>query len=268
MNLKLLSLSTAYFLAVYFCLGPPKVVQVPPMIWWSSLSTATTLAFLYATFHKKCKASRLQGFSQVVCFCYMHRAIFMHCTVERDCFWDFPLCSPLWGRTVACTGELTFVYMASRELLENTKLSNIIVFLISIAQTISFIGVMKKHYLWFFFENSIWTVCAFCMAAYLFLYNSRQKYVSVPYILLCFVVYNVVEDLPMYLNRHAEKTHLHGYNIGIIDGALDAVTCNVVSQSSKIWGPQMLWQTLNYTTVPVASILFTYSVQEKKSKPY
>ena len=187
----------------------------------------------------------------------------MHCTVERDCFWDFPLCSPLWGRTLLVLAK-DFVYMA-QELLENTKLSSIIVSSFHRANH-KFYWCNEKHYLWFSLKIA-YTVCAFGMAAYLLLYNSRQKYVSVPYVLLCFVVYNVVEDLPMYLNRHAEKTHLHGYNIGIIDGALDAVTCNVVSQSSKIWGPQMLWQTLNYTTVPVASILFTYSVQEKKSKP-
>ena len=60
----------------------------------------------------------------------------------------------------------------------------------------------------------------------------------------------------MYLKRDAEKTHLNNYNIGVIEGAIDAITCDVVSQSSKIWDPQMLWQTLNYTTVPMACISF------------
>lgn len=250
---------------MYFCFGPYKIISVPPMIWWSSLSVTTTLIFLYAVYGKICRLSNLRKFARVVCFCYMHRAIFMHCTVERDCFWDLPLCSPLWGRTVACTGELTFVYMASRQLLQNNKISNIIVFLISIAQTISFIGVMKKHYYWFFIENSIWTVCAIFMAIYMFLYNFKKKYSTVPYILLLFVVYNITEDLPMYLNRHAEKTHLDNYNIGIIEGALDAMTCNIISKSSTIWDPQMLWQTLNYTSVPLASIFLIAANSNEES---
>ena len=145
--------SVLYIFLIYFCFGPHKIISVPPFIWWSSLSATTTLIFLYTVYGKICKESNLRKFARVVCFCYMHRAIFMHCTVERDCFWDLPLCSPLWGRTVACIGELTFVYMASRQLLHNNKISNIIVFLISIAETISFIGVMKKHYYWFFIEN-------------------------------------------------------------------------------------------------------------------
>ena len=250
------ALFTLYFFTIYYCFGPYKIIQVDPMTWWISLSATTALIFLYSVYGKIFQESKLRRYARIVCFCYMHRAIFMHCTVERDCFWDFPLCSPLWGRTVACTGELTFVYMASRQLIANTKISNLVVFLISIAQTISFIGVMKKHYYWFFIENSIWTICAFGMAIHMLMYNKKKKFNAVKYILLAFVIYNVTEDLPMYLKRDAEKTHLNNYNIGVIEGAIDAITCDVVSQSSKIWDPQMLWQTLNYTTVPMACISF------------
>ena len=169
------ALFTLYFFTIYYCFGPDKIIQVDPMTWWISLSATTALIFLYSVYGKICQESKLRRYARIVCFCYMHRAIFMHCTVERDCFWDFPLCSPLWGRTVACTGELTFVYMASRQLIANTKISNRVVFLISIAQTISFIGVMKKHYYWFFIENSIWTICAFGMAIHMLMYNKKKK---------------------------------------------------------------------------------------------
>ena len=75
-----------------------------------------------------------------------------------------------------------------------------------------------------------------------------------PYLLFAFVFYNVVEDLPMYISRHNEKTHLDGYNLGIVEGAVDALACKVISQDAKYWDPQMLWQTLNYTLVPAACI--------------
>lgn len=53
-----------------------------------------------------------------------------------------------------------------------------------------------------------------------------------------------------------------------MEGAFDALTCDVVSQSSEVWNPQMLWQTLNYTIVPAASIalLASTSVSPKVSK--
>ena len=240
-----------YGAAVFITVGPHRVLDVSPLVWWASLSSACLCLFLKTLFTSGA-AKEDRTCALLVCFCYLHRAVFMHCTVERDCFWDTPLCCSLWGRTVACTGELTFVYMSTKHLAPSkTKL---VVALISIAQTLSFIGVMKRHYFWFFFENSIWTLCALGLAVHVFLYQKRECFKSVPYLLLAFVFYNVVEDLPMYISRHNEKTHLDGYNLGIVEGAVDALACKVISQDAKYWDPQMLWQTLNYTLVPAACI--------------
>lgn len=177
----------------------------------------------------------------------------MHCTVERDCFWDLKLCTSLWGRTVACTGEMTFVYLATTQLAPG-RAKRVVLTLIAMAQTLSFIGVIKKHYLWFFFENGLWTICATGLALHLFLFDKRKCYKSVPYLLCLFVCYNIYEDLPMYLARHAERTHMSGYNLGMSEGLLDSLACTRISQASEVWAPQMLWQTLNYTIVPAACI--------------
>lgn len=237
--------------------GPHSVVDVPPLVWWTVLSSVTVLLFLLAFFSSS-KDPHVRNCALVVCACYCHRAVWMHCTVERDCFWGYefmgfnPCCS-FWGRTVACTGELTFVYLSTRQL-TNKNVNKLVVGLIAIAQTISFIGVAKKHYGWFFWENFIWTVCAVGVGLHVSLYQSRNCYNSVPFLLFCFFCYNVFEDLPMYLRRHSEHTHLEGYNLGVLEGALDALSCDLVSQSFSVWRPQMLWQSMNYTVVPAACL--------------
>jgi hypothetical protein len=241
-----------YGAAVFFTVGPGRAQHVDPRVWWGCLSAACAALFLTA-WCKPCKSAVARRCACLVCACYLHRAAFMHCTVERDCFWDLTLCTSLWGRTVACTGEMTFVYLASSQIAPG-RVQRIVVALIAVAQTLSFVGVIKKHYLWFFFENGLWTVCAAGLALHLFLRNTRACFQSVPYMLGLFVCYNVYEDLPMYLARHAEKTHLPEYNLGLYDGVLDSLECTRVSQASEVWAPQMLWQTLNYTIVPAACI--------------
>ena len=69
-----------------------------------------------------------------------------------------------------------------------------------------------------------------------------------------FACYNILEDLPMYLRRHEEKTHLPNYNLPVVAGGLDAITCDLVTDSDTVWRPQMLWMSLNYTINPIASI--------------
>ena len=255
MLIMLIVLLLSYGITCFLVLGEHhRHVTIDPFVWWLSLSLVTACFFVRAFLSSSSTVhhAHMRRCALVVCFCYLHRAVFMHCTVERDCFWDLALCCSLWGRTVACTGELTFVYMSVKQLAPSqTKL---IMVLISCAQTISFIGVMKKHYLWFFFENSIWTFCAIFLALHVYLYNTRTWFKSVPWLLLAFTCYNLYEDLPMYLQRNKDKTHLPGYNLGIIEGAWDALSCDLVSQSNHVWDPQMLWQTLNYTIVPAAAV--------------
>ena len=242
---------------VCFAVLSPSVelVNTPSAFgWWCTLCFVLFLCSLTAI--GQYSAGKGSWKSLLVVACYAHRSFFMHCTVERHCFFDFSLCSPLWGRTVACTGELTFVSQAASALFpRKPKVQSAIFWSIALAQTLSFIGVCKKNYVWFFFENGIWTVVATTMAIRL-LGSKRPKALdAVPYLLACFVCYNVFEDLPMYLARHAETSSLPGYDLPLIEGAVDAVSCDLVtSTSNATWQPQMLWMWLNYTLNPIASI--------------
>ena len=230
-------------LAIVAAVGPWPLVAVGTGAWWGALSLITTALLAYAT-------ALADPLAVLVCFCYWHRAVFMHCTVERHCLFDLVLCSPLWGRTVACVGEVAFVYQAARTLLRPAR-ANAIVAAICVAETVSFIGVMKKHYLWFFFENGIWTLCAIAIAA------ARWRALTlrvVPVAMALFACYNILEDLPMYMRRHKAKTHLLGYNLPLLEGGLDAITCDLVTDAVTVWRPQMLWMSLNYTINPIASI--------------
>eukprot|EP00392_Amoebophrya_sp_AT5.2_P015437 g15643.t1 len=135
------------------------------------------------------------GHALVVCLSYWYRAYYMHCTVERICtthwlrasgvdgFLSFffgglfgfsiedvdqydwvvhALVSPLAGRLVAMVGETVFMWNCVIPCVcwgpwKDFKYY-VLCALVGIAETVSNIGVVKRHYGFFLVENSIWTV--------------------------------------------------------------------------------------------------------------
>ena len=115
----------------------------------------------------------------VVCACYLYRSVWQHCTVERHCMdvwprrrldataWPFAASSletalsPLMGRLVASVGEYVFV---TRCMLPNALwgrdrwLVMPLTCVVALAEVVSDVGVIKRHYGFFAVENSLWVV--------------------------------------------------------------------------------------------------------------
>lgn len=242
-------------------LGATPVVDIPVLFWWAGLCVAVTSLCVVAYNAPRSPASKdnrpnALWWSCFICCCtYLYRSVFMHCTVERDCFWDTKLCSPLLGRAVACVGEIGLSIVLMKVIRRPQKTFNIIISMVVLAELCSFIGVIKRHYLWFFLENSIWATCVGTMTASVW---NDPTYRTPAYVGLLFVLYTLSEDLPMYYERFTSKTEEPGYHLGIVEGTLDALHCKTVSHDYDIWRPQMLWMTLNYTVAPVSSIVALY----------
>eukprot|EP00392_Amoebophrya_sp_AT5.2_P016373 g16634.t1 len=136
------------------------------------------------------------GHALVVCLSYWHRAYYMHCTVERICTthwlrasgvdgflyflfggqlfgfsiddidqYDWvvhALVSPLAGRLVAMVGETAFMWNCVIPCVcwgpWKHFMYYVLCALVGIAETVSNIGVVKRHYGFFLVENSIWTI--------------------------------------------------------------------------------------------------------------
>jgi len=236
------------------------------MAWWAYLSAFTSACLLYSVLETGLFSVDA---ARVVCFAYWHRSVFMHCTVERDCLWDMVLCSPLWGRTVACVGEVAMVYLVFHAVVP--KRATLYCGLIAAAECISFFGVVTRQYWWFMVENGTWAVVALLIAASIALQCSkgtlgalndirRLKVLSGAMFGALFL-YNVFVDLPMYHARSVELDGLEGRSLSLLDGVANAAACHQVTVSDEVWRPQMVWMGLNYTLAPVACLYVAATVK-------
>jgi len=232
------------------------------------------------------------------CACYLYRSFWQHCTVERLCMDVWPRrqldeaawpwaayvvelsLSPLMGRLVASVGEYAFV---TRCMIPNTVwgrdawLKPVLTAMVTTAEIVSDIGVVKRHYGFFALENSIWLV----MFALLFLSTLRCKWVAYsrtdaserPSVLVScrmlalalsavLITYNAVEDVPMYWRLYQEKVvagqadarspYFGQYDLPFVDGVRHGFRCQtMLSMDDGEWRPVMLWMSLNYVSLPI-----------------
>lgn len=260
-NLGLIAL--AYGVAVIYVFGHSAMTT---FAWYyyicaiSSLCLAVSLMNLYSS------ADWSLNDVTVVCFAYWHRSVFMHCTVERDCLFDWALCSPLWGRTVACAGELAMMHLVLHAVIPERQATNLVA-AIAAAECISFVGVITRQYWWFIVENGTWTVVALWVAVSIAkewasgkLEQQQQQDATVLLKKLscgafaALFVYNTFIDLPMYYARSNEFDSLEGRRFSLAEGVSHAASCLNVTADEETWQPQMVWMTLNYTLAPAACL--------------
>lgn len=246
--LSMFALGVCYIIALIVAFGH---YNTPTFVWWWYLVGVTSICLA--------RALRAGGTAcTIVCFAYFHRSAFMHCTVERDCLFDVALCSPLWGRTVACIGELAMVHLIFSRVVP--RRAPLYVTAIAIAECISFLGVIKRQYWFFMFENGTWMVVAAIVAATIAKNwargqlgdDARELKLLAMFALGFLAVYNAVEDLPMYYRRSQELDYRRG--LSFLEGLGHSAVCQQVTSSEAVWRPQMIWMGLNYTLAPFACL--------------
>ena len=233
----------------------------------------------------------------VVCFCYFYRSLWQHCTVERYCMevWPrrhldsatWPLAapavevafSPVVGRVIASVGEFVFVtccMLPGALWGRDSWLRTPLTCLVALAEIVSDIGVVKRHYGFFAVENSLWVV----LFSAVFASTLRCKWVAYsqtdraerPSILVAcrtlalvlaalLVLYNVLEDVPMYHRLYTEKVvvgqadaaspHYGRYDLPFASGLAHGLRCHqMLDVDDERWRPFMLWMALNYVALP------------------
>ena len=225
----------------------------------------------------------------VVCACYLYRSLWQHCTVERYCMavWPRgaspvlePLLSPLMGRFVASVGEYVFV---TRCMLPNALwgrdrwLKTPLTWLVALAELVSDVGVIKRHYGFFAVENSLWAL----LFAAVFMSTLRSQWVAYSHhdrterpsilvacrmlaLVLAFILvaYNSLEDVPMYYRQYVQtvvegqadpSSPAYGrYDLPFRDGLVHGLHCHrLMPVDDEGWRPFMVWMSLNYLALPL-----------------
>mmetsp|Transcript_4282 Transcript_4282/g.9397 ORF Transcript_4282/g.9397 Transcript_4282/m.9397 type:complete len:210 (-) Transcript_4282:142-771(-) len=138
--------------------------------------------------------------------------------------------------------------------------------MVTTAEIVSTIGVIKRHYGFFAFENTIWLVMFLAVlisslrcrwvAHSTFDPTERPSLLVACRMLGCFlslglVLYNVLIDVPMYIRLYRDTISQPGYNLALYEGMVHGLRCQqMLSIDDKTWREYMLWMSLNYLALP------------------
>mmetsp|Transcript_77887 Transcript_77887/g.137312 ORF Transcript_77887/g.137312 Transcript_77887/m.137312 type:complete len:318 (-) Transcript_77887:355-1308(-) len=207
--------------------------------------------------------------------------------VERTCFYDSFLSTPLIGRTVATVAEMCYIKQVQMvamvvQLKDIPNPSKWVVMAIAVAETSSWLGVTTTFQLFHAVEESIWTLSVLSMVIYSFIFYWRRRktvgwvdfllhlqdrneatctaywmvVIGVPYI--CFMCYI---DVPMYITRYLQDTADGKTYFGVVEGLVDTASCKVVTQSYNAWKEEIPWMTGYFTFFVWTSIRMLMPVQ-------
>jgi hypothetical protein len=191
------------------------------------------------------------------------RGLLPRADVQRIVLYDSWLSSVFVGRTVATIAELCFVAQWALLLHELgsehedkvvTKISQVVVPLIVIAETSSWYAVITTSYLGNAIEQSLWTFTATLMVFALLVLLRRAEggahrtfLAGACFVCVGFVAFMCTVDVPMYLSRwQADELSGRAY-FTLVEGLRDVSSRWVVTHSYQDWREEIAWMTLYFS---------------------
>jgi hypothetical protein len=259
-----------------------QALSNPVAWWWGSLtliSGANVAAWfvLYRQFHDQpagmLGSASSTGSMLLLCAAYVFgcafRSVLPRADVQRICLVDSWLSSVLVGRSVATVAELCFVAQWAIILNQlggitdaETALNaaRVIVPLIVIAEICSWYAVLTTNYLGNAIENSIWAVAFFVVGIGLCRllpeFNGAVRLILAVAILgiAGYLVFLIVIDVPMYLNRWRAERSNGGRLLRPLEGLRDVTTRWVVTHDIAHWKGEIAWMSLYFSAAVWASL--------------
>jgi hypothetical protein len=253
----------------------------PVAIWWIFLISISLINILLWSFTLKQRPNGslwgpmgLQFFSALYVFGCAFRSALPRADVQRICLFDTWWSNVLVGRTVATIAEVAFV--AQWAIILNilgkysgtsiaTKLSRILVPLIVVAEISSWYAVVTTNYMGNAIEESIWaltfslvTVSIFSLLPK-FISHLRTAAIVTFFGVICYVLYMVVVDVPMYLERWNADQAAAKSTLGFWEGLNDLNSRWVVTHEFNEWKPEMIWMGLYFSLAVLSSIALCYA---------
>lgn len=251
------------------------------ILWWIFLFSISILNILYMMLQYPKINTTFIYKMYLLAFIYVIvnsiRAIWLRIDIERICFFDSILSSPLFGRIIATIAEICYILLILliynkiiNRIYHNNNLTIILYIIllgIFLAELLSWKGCLSTNQKFNVLEESIWTLCAFILGilTLIILFNEKNnKIKNLLYIVLltiiCYVIFMITVDIPMYDNRCKNKTQFTSLMASIYDMA----KCKKISKDLKDWKEDMAWFTGYFTLGSWSSIgLFIWYCNNK-----
>jgi hypothetical protein len=263
-----------------------QALSNPVAWWWGSLTlisgaNVAVWFVLYRQFHDQPpgmlgSASSTESML-LLCAAYVFgcafRSVLPRADVQRICLVDSWLSSILVGRSVATVAEVCFAAqwaiilhqlggMTGAETALNA--ARVIVPLIIVAEICSWYAVLTTNYLGNAIENSIWAVAFFAVGIGLCRllpeFNGPVRLILAVAILgiAGYLVFLIVIDVPMYLNRWRAERSNGGRLLRPLEGLRDVTTRWVVTHDIAHWKEEIAWMSLYFSAAVWASLALCF----------
>jgi len=270
--------------------------EVLPTLWWvlltlGSLTNVLLLLIRLANVGKDPYARKMTYCSAMFVVACAVRSIWPRVDVERICFWDSRISVTFVGRTLATAAEICFgaqFSMTTAVLADEArfhkirKMSDVFFWAICVAQCCCWLGITTQRQIWHGIEESIWAMTFAGIGisfAILYLnlhrkskrtgcdlglfeagelgYAKRVLVFGTP-MCVAYVIFMVLVDVPMYLNRYAADQARGASYLWVSDGVLSSMSCDRVSKSMTDWAPEMPWMTGYFLGATAVSLWLTW----------
>ena len=226
-------------------------------IWWLSL-TIISLINIYVILLQYKNSNNKKLF--ILAFIYVivnaYRAIWPRIDIERICFFDTKLSTPLIGRFFATIAELCYIKLfiiVLKKIIIKTKyynyynvILNIVFICIVIAEILSWCGCLSKYQLFNAFEEILWALSAFiiiiiCIFSHKDIKNNKYKNYLLIIAIFCIIyfIFMIFIDIPMYIKRN--KKIIINKKDSLKDQIKDMNKCYKITKNYNIWKEEIPW---------------------------
>jgi hypothetical protein len=189
----------------------------------------------------------------------------------RICLHDTPLSRIVVGRSVATIAEIAFVVQWALLLREAAgasrhpivrRVAYLLLPLVVLAETFSWLAVLTRSNLLHAFENSVWTLGgALVLAAFVALHKDargrRKRALVAATVAVCaYLAFMVTVDVPMYLQRwYADD----GSTVSLAVGLRQIVEQCTSAFAFELWRDDIAWLTLYFSAAVWLSIALVHT---------
>ena len=220
--------------------------------------------------------------SAVYVFGTAFRAVLPRADVQRISLFDTWFSNALLGRSVATVAEVCFaiqwaivLHYLSRLTRSHfsEKISYAIVPVIVVAELFSWYAVITTNYFGHVIEESLWTLVFVFIAISLFImwkkFAGKARYVIGFLIMsaLCYVAFESIVDVPMYITRWQAQAASSAQFLGIIAGVHDLGSRWVITYDIAHWREEIPWMSLYFSAAVWMSLILASFVLVKETLP-
>jgi hypothetical protein len=205
------------------------------------------------------------------------RSLLPRADVQRIVLYDGWASTVFIGRSVATVAEMAFMAQWALVLREGTPagtrdlgwwVGRTLVPLIGLAEAFSWYAVLTTNFLGNVLEQSTWTVASALVVASVMKRaapNWRAFAQSTAAMIVPYIVFMSVSDVPMYIRRWQEDETRARHYMSVAQGIRDAAERTVMTRRWELWHDEIAWMSLYFSAGVWVSLWLVRSSPEPVS---